>query len=48
MPKRFYKAQLGFISALSTDVQTPSDNVAMKLTNTNPKKCRIIIEVEND
>jgi len=27
---------LDFNSVLSTDVQTPSDNIVMKLTNTNP------------
>jgi hypothetical protein len=30
-----------FFSALSTDVQTPSDNIVMKLTNTNPMNERI-------
>lgn len=30
-----------FFSALNTDVQTPSDNIVMKLTNTNPMNERI-------
>ena len=30
-----------FISALNTDVQTPSDNIVIKLTNINPMNERV-------